>query len=58
MTHRSVLLLGLGGCTSFSVCSGLLKVTFLFVDMESKAEDVEASLGTLNSIIPSLSNAV
>ena len=56
MTDLGVLLLRLFGCTSFSVCSGLLKVTFLVVDMASWAQDVEALLGTLNSNIPSLSD--
>ena len=55
MTDLGVLMLGLCGGT-LSVCSGSLKVTFLVVDMASKAEDVETSLGTLNSIIPSLSD--
>ena len=56
-TDLGVFFLRLCGCTGFSVCSGLPKMTFLVVDMVSKAECVEASLGTLISIIPSLSDA-
>ena len=55
MTDIGVLLLGLCGGT-FSECSGSLKVKFFVVDMAFKAEDAEALLGTLNSIIPSLSD--
>ena len=55
MTDLGVVLLQL--CDgAFSACSGLLKVTFFVVDMVSKAESVEALLGTLNSIIPNLSD--
>ena len=53
MTDLGVVLLGLCGGTS-SAYSGLLKVTFSVVDMVSKAKGVEATLGTLNSIIPNL----
>ena len=56
MTNLDAVLLWLCGGT-FSVCSGLQKVTFFVVDMVSKAEGVEASLSTLNSIIPNLSDA-
>ena len=56
MTELSVELLRLCDGT-FSACSGLLKVMFFVVDMKAKGEDVEDLLGTLNSIIPSLSDA-
>ena len=56
MTDLGVLLLML--CSgAFYACSGLLKVMFFVVDMTPKGEDVEALLGTLNSIISNLSDA-
>ena len=39
------------------VSSGLLKVTFLVVEMVSTAMADGASLGTLNSMMPNLSDA-
>ena len=39
------------------VISGLLKVTFLVVEMVSTAMEDGASLGTLNSMIPNLCDA-
>ena len=38
-------------------CSGMLKVTFFFVEMMSIAACVVASFGTLNSMMPNLSDA-
>ena len=49
-------LLGLPRCLVLLVCNGVLKVT-LFVEMVSIAAVSIASFGTLNSMIPSLSEA-
>ena len=57
ITDLGVMLLGLCGGT-FSTCSSLPKGTFFVVDIASNAEGVEASLVTLNSIIPNLSDDV
>ena len=39
------------------VCNGLLKVTSFSVEMVSTAAGVDASLGTLNSMMPNLSDS-
>ena len=44
-------------CVDLPAISGLLKVTFLFVVMVSTVAGVDASLGTLNSMMPNLSEA-
>ena len=49
-------LVGLADCFVFPVCSGVLKVTFFFVDMVSIATGVVASFGTLNLMMPNLSD--
>ena len=49
-------LLGLPRCLVLLVCNGVLKVTLL-VEMVSIAAGNIASFGTLNSMIPNLSEA-
>ena len=44
-------------CFVLPVCNGLLQVTFFFVEMMSIVAGAEASLGTLNSMMPNLSDA-
>ena len=56
MTDLGAVLLGLCGGT-ISVCSGMLKVMYFAVEVVSNAEGVEASFGTLNSIMPNVSDA-
>ena len=55
MADFSVFLVGL--IADLPVIRGLLKVTFLLVVMVSTAMADGASLGTLNSMMPNLSDA-
>ena len=51
------MLLDLIECFVLPVCNSLLKVTFFSVEMVSIVAGVGASLGTLNSVMPNLSDA-
>ena len=44
-------------CFVLPACNGLLKVTFFSMEMVSIVAGVDASLGTLNSMMPNLSDA-
>ena len=50
-------LLDLTECFVLPVCSGVLKVTFFFVEMVSIAAGFVASFGTSNLMMPNLSDA-
>ena len=43
-------------CFVLPVCNGSLKVTFFFVEMVSIVVGVVASFGTINSVMPNLSD--
>ena len=58
MADSGSVLLDLADCFILPACSGVLKVTFFFVVMVSIAAGIVASYGTLNSMMPNLSDFV
>ena len=57
MADYSGVLLDLFSCFVLPACHGLLKVTFFDVEMVSIAAGVDVSLGTLNSMMPNISDS-